>query len=146
MSGQAGDIREKIGRILATVEALDERMADRQRAAKEAEDKLFLAFRDFKHEMRQGQHVVQGRLELLNHTNATFDRRIGELDTQVKTLSAEFTKLRKPVDDLVSLRKRLGAMGIVAFSVITVLWAVFQQLWAMFGADKIGGWFLSHWK
>jgi len=122
MSGSSGELRQQIGEILATVKALDRAQQDTVRHVERAVDGMQRDMASMKHESRNFQHSVGGRLENLKVSQDLLGNRVTTLEQGVE-------KIRAPVEELVSLRRRLGAIGLLILSATTVLWAFLSPLW-----------------
>lgn len=131
MSGSAGEIRQQVGEILATVRALDRAQEDTKRSVERAVDSMQRDMNALKHEARNGQQVLQGKLEIAGNKHTLMEQRLEKLEASVDALKA-------PVEQWVSLRKRVIAFGLMAASVCAVMWAIVQPLWGPFVQRLIG--------
>lgn len=132
MSGHtSGEIRQQVGEILATVRALDRAQEDTKRSVERAVDSMQRDMSALKHEARNGQQVLQGKLEIAGNKHTLMEQRLEKLEAAVDAL-------KQPVEQWVSLRKRAIAFGLMAVSVIGVMWAIVQPLWGPFAQRLIG--------
>lgn len=132
MSHTAGEIRQQIGEILATVRTLERDLAERRTDARESEQRLNTELRAIKHDSRNSQQIIQARLELLQVGHSRLDQRL-------QTVEQNVIDLRGPVDELVTLRKRMGALGLMGLSLLAVVWALAGPLWTAV-AERFGSW------
>jgi len=130
MSGSTGELRQQIGEILATVRGLERQQADTSRAVERAVDGMQRDMSALKHEQRNAQTAVQGRLEILTNDGTLMRQRMGAMETDMKALNVSVTALQEPVNQWVSLRKRVMGFGALTVSVSAVMWAIASPLWS----------------
>lgn len=131
MSGSTGELRQQIGEILATVRGLERQQGDITRNVERAVDGMQRDMSALKHEQRNAQQVTQGRLEILANTSTLNGQRLDRMETDMKGLRDSVTALQEPVQQWVSLRKRVYGLGALALSVSAVLWAVASPVWSI---------------
>jgi ABC-type transporter Mla subunit MlaD len=122
----SGDnVERTLGEILATVRGLDRQQQATARSVERAVDALTRDMSSVKHEMRNAQQITQGKLEIMQNEHQQLKQRLTALEETVFAL-------KKPVDELVNLRRRMGAMGMLVISVGTVAWAIIAPVWTAF--------------
>jgi hypothetical protein len=135
MNGQGHNSDENtqrtLGEILATLRALDRRQEDTSRSVDRAVEALTRDMSAMKHEARNAQQITQGKLEILQNEHQSFKQRLETMEQQV-------TSLQKPVQEMVNLRRHMGAMGMLVLSVGTVVWAVLAPVWTAFAERFFG--------
>lgn len=124
-------LRQQIGEILGTVRALDTRIADRRREARDAEERIWAELRTLKHEARNADQVISSRLELadirmrqMETAQADFERTLAEVKEDVE-------KMRVPLDELMEMRRRIASLGALGMSIIIALWALAEPVWRL---------------
>lgn len=138
MSGSAGELRQQIGEILATVRGLERQQADTSRAVERAVDGMQRDMSALKHEQRNAQQSMAGRLEILTNNGTLMRQRMGGLEADMKSLTDKVTALQEPVQQWVSLRKRVLGFGALAVSVSAVVWAVASPVWSALAGKLLG--------
>lgn len=131
MSGSTGELRQQIGEILATVRGLERQQGDITRNVERAVDGMQRDMSALKHEQRNAQQVTQGRLEILANAGTLNGQRLTQMEAEMKGLKESVTALQEPVQQWVSLRKRVYGLGALALSVSAVLWAVASPVWSI---------------
>jgi hypothetical protein len=131
MSGSTGELRQQIGEILATVRGLERQQGDITRNVERAVDGMQRDMSALKHEQRNAQQVTQGRLEILANTGTRNGQRLDQMEAEMKGLRESVTALQEPVQQWVSLRKRVYGLGALALSVAAVLWAIASPVWSI---------------
>lgn len=126
MSETSGNVRQQIGEILGTVRALDERMKERQRDAREEMQLIHQELRTVKHDQRSGEQILSLRVEKV-------EKEVGKLASRMDEVSDSVGELKGPVAELVNMKRRFVAFAAFGMSVMAVLWALTEPLrtWAI---------------
>lgn len=124
-----GTIRQQIGELLGLGRSTDEQIKALKVDAEKREDRLSSEIRNVKHEQRQIDQVVASRLELLNSQVTEIDRKIRGVTSDVSSLQVDSTEtkeaianLKKPVEELVDLRRRIVGYAVGIIIVVTGIW------------------------
>lgn len=130
MSGSSGDIRQQIGEILGTVRALDERMKDRQREAREETQLIHQELRTVKHDQRSGEQILSLRTEKVEKEVSKLTEQLHDTTKTITTMVKDLGDLQAPVTELVNMKRRFVAFAAFGMSIMAVLWALAEPIWA----------------
>lgn len=130
MSETSGNVRQQIGEILGTVRALDERMKERQREAREGEQLLHQELRTVKHDQRAGEQILSLRSEKTKKEIAKLAEQLTDVTAKVAMLGKDVSDLKAPVAELVNIKRRSVAFVAFVASVAAVAWTVAQPIWS----------------
>lgn len=130
MSGSSGEIRQQLGEILGTMRALDERMKDRQTEARAESDRTQSEIRNIKHELRQEQQITSLRLEKQEKETGRLAAQVDQVTTKMEEVSQNVSELKGPVTELVNMKRRFVAFAAFGMSIMAVLWALAEPIWA----------------
>lgn len=126
MPEDVGSVRQQIGEILGTVKGLADTLREVKEDRIRQEDRISEEIRTIKHEQRQNDQVVTGRLELLASQFRDLGSKVtGIVDevSDVKKEVATVASMRTNVDKLVQFRDRMIAYVVVTVSICGVLWS-----------------------
>lgn len=115
-------IERQMGEIVATVRAFQEDLSE----LKSYVQQLDRTQRESARDRRSQQQVVMARLEALERTTSTqHETNTGKLEQLTKEVAA----LKDPVDDFVTLRKRIGTITAAVLSIAGVAWMLGQPIY-----------------
>lgn len=139
MSESAGNIRQQIGEILGRVRGLDENAKEARIDAEKSSERLWSELRTVKHDARNEQQILVGKIELLEAHERATGVTVDTLTRDTKKLMEELTVLRPAVTELVQQRRTRLAVQAAMLSGAIAIWAVAQPLWAWLVARVFGG-------
>jgi len=128
-----GFVRQQLGEVLATVRGIENRQNERAQEEKEREARLNAALRDVKHDINQKLQVTSGRVELLeiqlSQQKLTLEQFMKEAKTETDDARSSIKVLQGSVDDLVTLRRRIGSMAVMIAALFGIVATIAQPLW-----------------
>lgn len=131
-SSSEGPLRQLLAethsRVALTLEAVRDAKADLIRT----EDKIDRELRTIKHDARNYEQVIGGRLELADRRTGEMERRLGEVEYSVKEVAASVAKIIEPIEQLLNFRNRLAWGGLAVVSIGTVLWVFVSPIYDVF--------------
>lgn len=116
------DIHRQLGEIVATNRATDERL----REVKETLEQISDNAREAKEAAHVTENTLKARITALEHQSAHHH----EMNTRrLDSMAADLAALKTPVDQFVSLKKKVGMFLLVLTSIGSVLWMVAAPVW-----------------
>lgn len=153
-----GEIREKIGRILGTVESLQSVQAERRNEAKAAEERLWSEVRNIKHEFRQNDHTAALAVDAATRRLDNVDRelrgivdtlgdlklhdtaavlavddakdRLDTVDHELREIMKVLHEVRETVQTFSDLKTRLMGMSLVLSAIFGAFLWLMEHFWS----------------
>lgn len=124
-----GPIRQMLGETHAGVSHLVDVVRDMRADMIRQNDAMERELRTIKHDARNHEQVVQGRLELADRRSGELERRLGVAELQATqnalAIQSAVDRLKEataPIDGLMEFRSRLAWGGIILAGAVTFIW------------------------
>jgi hypothetical protein len=109
------------------VEQLNEIREERKASERKreiSEERLWIELRSIKRESSEDAKTVSLRQEMADRRAGEIERRLGEVAESVKVITGELITLKRPIETIVEVKKRLlwltGLVGAAIFALLTV--------------------------
>lgn len=146
-----GNLRQQIGETLATVKSIEQRQLERTQDARVAEAAIHAEIRTVKHDARNVEQILQGKLDLLQR-RIEEDRKaaaesmrslkdelllvhgeVSSVQDELKKTQLKVENVTKPVNEIIEIRRRLGTLTALMASIGGVIAAVMISIWHVIG-------------
>lgn len=137
-SYEIGSIRQMIGETHARVEMLGDDIKEIKDDLKEGEDKVWRELRAIKHDDNNRQQIHVGQRDLADRRMGEIERRIGEVETTMKTAVALISDVQRPVNQLVELKSRIWWLAGIIAAVVAFGWLLAQPVYEIIVHKAMG--------
>jgi hypothetical protein len=117
-----GPIRQMLGETHATVTQLLVAISNMRDDSIRQQDTLDRELRTIKHDGRNFEQVIGGRLEMADRRSGELERRLGEVERLVKDATVQIAKATAPIEQLMEFRNRLAWGGVLLAGAVTLIW------------------------